>query len=95
MVKVITTSGFEFEANEHVVNDWRFAKALAGAQGSDPVRQIDSFSELIALIFGKQEEAYYKHLAEKYDGIVPTDVLGKELGYIVRELQATSETAKK
>ena len=95
MVKGVTDSGFEFEVNEKITKDFLFVKAYRLANHSDPYKQIDGFTDLVSMLFDDKEEDYYKFLKEHFDGIVPADVLGKDIGSVIRQVEKASESAKK
>ena len=95
MVKGTTDSGFEFEVNENVIKDFTFIKAYRYANSTDTYKQIDGFTDMLDLLLGDKVEDYYKFLRDHFDGIVPVDVLGRDIGSIVRDVEKNSESAKK
>ena len=66
-----TKSGFKYEIDERVINDWRLLKYIAMSESSDPSEQIKGASSLVSLLLGDQEQALMEHLADKNDGYVP------------------------
>jgi len=95
MIKGTTDSGFEFETNENIVKDFLFVKAYRMTNHKDPYKQIDGFTDMVSLLLGDLEEDYYKYLRDHFDGIVPIDVLGKDVGSIIHAIEEHSESAKK
>ncbi len=95
MVKGVTDSGFEFEANENAIKDFYFVKAYRKINHKDSNIQIDGLTDIVTLLLGDKEEEYFKFLQEHFDGIVPMDVLGKDIGSIIRVIENASESAKK
>ncbi|MBQ4177614.1 MAG: hypothetical protein II640_09120 [Lachnospiraceae bacterium] len=95
-VKGKTTSGFAFEIDSNVFKDWRFLRALrkANADGDDA---FGSSMDMVAFLFNdqKQEDRFYDHLAaQNDDGRVPIEVVGKEVGEIMKIVQEKSKEAK-
>lgn len=88
-MKGTTSSGFRFNSNDKIVNDWRFIKTLTTIEKGDEVEKLYASSQLITLLLGdKGEAALCRHVAEK-DGTVPTDKLMKEAGEILRLMRGS------
>lgn len=94
-VKGKTSSGFAFEIDSDVFKDWRFLKAVrkANANGKDA---LDASLDLVAFLFNdpKEEENFYEFLADQNGGRVPVEVVGKEVGEIMKIVQEKSKEAK-
>lgn len=94
-VKGKTSSGFSFEIDSDVFNDWRFLKAVrkSNANGKDA---LDASLDLVAFLFNdpKEEENFYEFLAGQNGGRVPVEVVGKEVGEIMKIVQEKSKEAK-
>lgn len=94
-VKGKTTSGFAFEIDSNVFKDWRFLKAVrkANTEGNEA---FEASLDMVAILFNdqKEEERFYDHLAEQNGGRVPVDVVGKEVGEIMKIVQDKSKEAK-
>ena len=81
-----TKSGFKFEFDERILNDWRFLKAVAKADdSSNPSGMLAGTVELVSMIFGDNEQALMDHIASKNDGYVPQDAIKDELLDIVEQ----------
>ena len=95
-VKGTTTSGFKFAIDADVFKDWRFLRAARKADHGTGEEQLDASLELVALLFNDpvEEENFYAFLAEKNGGRVPTEVVGTEVGEIMKVLKEKSEQAK-
>ena len=93
-VRGTTKSGFKFSVDSNVFNDWRFVRAARRVGDSEA--QIDAGLELVALLFNdpKEEERFYSFLAEKNGGRVPVEVVGTEVGEIMKVIQEKSKPAK-
>lgn len=82
-MKGTTSSGFNFDANDRITNDWRFVKALTAIEKGDDVEKLYASTQLVNLLLGeKGEAALCEHVAEE-DGTVPTDKLMREAGEIL------------
>lgn len=94
-IKGKTSSGFAFEIDSDVFKDWRFLKAVrkANANGKDA---LDASLDLVAFLFNdpKEEENFYEFLADQNGGRVPVEVVGKEVGEIMKIVQEKSKEAK-
>lgn len=94
-IKGRTSSGFAFEIDSDVFKDWRFLKAVrkANANGKDA---LDASLDLVAFLFNdpKEEENFYEFLADQNGGRVPVEVVGKEVGEIMKIVQEKSKEAK-
>ena len=95
-VKGTTTSGFKFAVDDDVFKDWRFLKAVRKMDHGTGEEQLDASLELVALLFNDpvEEERFYAYLAEKNGGRVPAEVVGTEVGEIMKILQEKSTQAK-
>ena len=83
-----TKSGFKFDFDERILNDWRFLKAVAKADNnSDPSGMLAGTVELVSMIFGDKEDELMKHIASKNDGYVPQDAIKDELLDIIQQGQ--------
>lgn len=95
-VKGKTASGFAFEIDSDVFKDWRFLKAVQDATSDDGGEQLKASMKLVKVLFNdaKQEDAFYEFLAKQNDGRVPVDVVGKEVGEIMKIITEKSKEAK-
>lgn len=82
MVSGKTKSGFEFSISEHIVDDWRVAKAIAKSQSKKEAEQISGAVEVVGLVLGDQEEALCDHI-KREDGTVPINALMDEISEIM------------
>lgn len=78
MVSGKTKSGFEFTINEHIVDDWRVAKAIAESQSKEEAKQITGAVKVVSLVLGDQEDALCEHVMRE-DGSVPINALMDEI----------------
>ena len=94
-VKGKTTSGFAFEIDSNVFKDWLFLKAVRKTT-SDGDESIDAVGDVIKTLFNDQneEDRLIEFITQKNDGRVPIDVIGKEVGEIMKIVQEKSKEAK-
>lgn len=95
MIKGTTESGYQFEVNPDIIKDFTFLRAYRNANSKDVYKQIDGFTDMVELLLGDKVEEYYAFLRDHFKGIVPTDVLGRDIGSIIRTIENESESAKK
>lgn len=88
-MKVTTRSGFKFELDERIIDDWRVVKAMTKADNTDnPEDMLRGSTELVALIFGKDEDRLVRHIMEHNDGYAPVDALKDELLSVFTRVKA-------
>ena len=79
-MKITTKSGFKFDFDERIIQDWRVIKAMGRADNTDdPEEMLAGSVELVSLIFGKDEKKLIEHIQAKNDGFAPVDVIKDEL----------------
>lgn len=86
MIKGITQSGFEFEVDPRVKQDWRLIKAIADVQSKEDDRAIEGTVKLINIILGEKEEEIISHIASLNDGYVPTAAIMAEIKDILNAI---------
>lgn len=88
-MKVTTKSGFKCEINERVLDDWRFVRAIAKSKSDDANDKLRGAIDIVSLIMGDNEEAFYKYLSSKDpDGIVSESVVTDDLVSIIDQIKA-------
>lgn len=95
-VKGTTSSGFDFSIDADVFKDWRLLKAMRKANSKDGEEQFDASFEVVSLIFNdpEEEERFYSFLADKNGGRVPAEVVGAEIGEIMKQVREKNKAAK-
>jgi hypothetical protein len=79
-MKITTKSGFKFDLDERILEDWRVISAMKKADDRDkPEDMIEGITDLVSLIFGKDEDRLVDFIAERNEGYVPVDYLKDEL----------------
>ena len=87
-MKVTTKSGFKCDINDKVLDDWRFARAVARTHSDDDNVRINGAVDLVSLILRDNEDAYYKYVEKKNDGIVSEDIVTSDLVSIIEQIKA-------
>ncbi len=83
MVKVKTKSGFKCEVDERALNDWRMVDYIGLIDSNDLTEQIEGFRGLVHLLLGDNVKALEKHIMDKNNGYIPTDIMSEELREII------------
>lgn len=81
MISGKTRSGFEFEVDERLLDDWDMCEQLTRAQSEDRAERMSGFFELGRLLLGDKLKKLKKHV--KTDGIVPVNLMIEELAEII------------
>lgn len=92
MVSGRTKSGYEFEVDERLLNDWDVCEQLTRAQSEDRTERMSGFFKLGEMILGEKLKKLKKHL--KVDGIVPVDKMAWELTEIISIVADKSREVK-
>lgn len=74
-MRVTTKSGFKCDINEHITKDWRLTRAISAAQSTEDVNvRLKAACDMVQLILGDEEEAFYKHL----ESVSPEHIVSEE-----------------
>lgn len=87
-MQVKTKSGFKCDINNKVLDDWRFARAVARTHSDDDSERINAAVDMVSLILRDNEEAYYKYVESKNGGIVSEDIVTDDLVSIIEQIKA-------
>lgn len=88
MIKGKTESGFKFEYDENNLNDMEFLDALVDAESGDESAALKSYSLMVVKLLGKeQRKKLYDHVRTEA-GIVPVELVEKELTEMMAAAQA-------
>ena len=91
-----TKSGFQFNIDERILDDWRVVDAIGLSESSDASEQIQGARTLVDLILGTEKQKLLDFLAEKNNGFVPTTEMVKVIAEIItesRELKNSQSSA--
>lgn len=83
MVKGKTKTGFKFEVDERVLEDWRLILNIERAESENLTEKVKGVTELVHLLLGNNETKLMEHIAKRNDGFVPTDEIISELASII------------
>lgn len=83
-----TKSGFEFEVNEKLKNDFRFVLALADINSNDADRQLGAAAKLASIALGEDGAKRLYEFVSEEDGTIPTD---RVMGEITEIIKASGE----
>ena len=89
-MKGTTKSGFKFNIDERIVEDWRLIDAIAMAESDEPGEQVRGTKAVADLLLGKDKESLIKFLQSKNDGFVPAT----EMTNIIAEIITTVRELK-
>lgn len=85
-----TKSGFKFDIDERIVDDWDLLEAIAMAESEDVGEQIKGSLKVADLLLGEEKEALKQFIRNKNDGYVPAAEMTNMIAEIitsVRELK--------
>lgn len=87
MVKGTTTSGFNFEIDERLAEDYRFLSSILIAEDEKEadITRLKACFDICEFIMGDQKEAFIEHIKSKNDGYVPFTVVKDEVAEIIAE----------
>lgn len=91
MAKGKTKSGFKFEVNDRIAEDWRLTLALADMDSGDESRALSGATSVVRLLLGKQEKAFYEHIKEE-DGTVPTVKVWEAVTEILQSIKPAKKS---
>lgn len=89
-MKGTTKSGFKFNIDERIIEDWRLIDAIAMAESDDPGEQVRGTKAVADLLLGKDKASLIKFIQDKNDGFVPASEMTNVIAEIittVRELK--------
>lgn len=92
-MKITTKSGFKFDFDERMVNDWRVVKAIARSENKDDHGEmVAGTADLVSLIFGADEKRLIDHIMKKNDGYAPVEALREELFDVFNKVNAAKKS---
>lgn len=80
-----TKSGFEFNIDERMLEDWRVVDAIGLSESDDPSEQIKGARTLVDLILGKEKQKLIDFIAKKNNGYVPATAMTAAIAEIITE----------
>lgn len=84
MVKGKTKSGFNFEYDERILNDYALLEAIAKFDGAETKMQsVGALTEIVDYILGDEKKRLMEHIASQNDGFRPVDKIQTEMLEII------------
>lgn len=80
-----TKSGFQFNIDERILEDWRVIDAIGLSESADASEQLQGARKLVDLILGTEKQKLYDFLTERNNGFVPTTEVVKIVTEIITE----------
>lgn len=87
MIQGKTKTGFKFEIDERILDDWRLLSSIALSESNDPSDQIRGAHELVSLVLGAKEKDLLDFIAKKNDGFVPANKVTEVITEILTEVK--------
>ena len=95
MITGTTPTGFEFEVDERVLNDYRFVEALAMAESDDSAKKLEGITTLPGLLLGtKDKKRLMEKISAENDGFIPQEVVYEEIFAIINLVSEVSKNVK-
>lgn len=96
MIEGITKTGFSFNADETVLDDWRFVKYIAKTKSKNMEEQIVATTGLVDLLLGEdEEERLMSHIAERNNGHIPQKEVINTVINMIEIMTEILKTSKK
>lgn len=84
MVKGKTSTGFEFNYDERILDDYALLEAIGRFDESNSkVSQVKALTDMIDYILGESKQKFMEHIADKNDGFRPIEAMKDELVEII------------
>lgn len=83
MVKSKTKTGFKFEIDERVLEDWRLILNIERAESTNQTERVKGVASLVHLLLGDNEAKLMEHISKNNDGFIPTDKIIEELASMI------------
>lgn len=89
MVKGKTESGFEYQYNEAIAQDWEFMKHVGAFKSDEKIDAMVGMQKAVAMLLGDQEEKLIEHVKSKNNGFAPFEEVMKEFNEILEGNKTT------
>lgn len=93
MIGGTTKTGFTFEVDERMLQDWRLTKALVKTQKGTAGEKLIGADEMISLLLGDKTDDLMSHLMELNEGFAPMDKLMEEITDIMASVKAKNSSS--
>ena len=78
-----TKSGFKFDVNEAVIDDWETMKAIADMDSGDASKVLRGTVKFVNMVLGEDEKDLVEHIRKKNKGACPQDAMYNEVMEII------------
>lgn len=84
-----TSSGFKFEVDDRIIDDWRLLEAVSDTTSEDSIVQMNGLVKCIRLMLGdKGLKDLKEHIAKSNDGYIPSTQMNAEVTDIMNACKA-------
>lgn len=84
-----TKSGFKFDVNEAMIDDWETVKAIADMDSGDASRGIQGAVKFVNMVLGEEENKLIAHIRSKNGGVCPEEIMFREVKEIINSVKET------
>ncbi len=88
-----TKTGFSFEVDEKMLDDWRLTKALVKMQDKNTVERFKGVDEALTLLLGDKADDLMDHLIKKNKGYAPIEKLTAEVNDMLNSVKAAKNSS--
>lgn len=89
-----TKTGFSFEVDEKMLNDWRLTRALVKMQDkTNTAERFKGVDEALTLLLGDKVDDLMDHLVKKNKGYAPIEKLTAEIKDIMDSVKAAKNSS--
>lgn len=78
-MKVTTKSGFEYEFDENILEDWDTMEIVVQADSDNKTEKLKGITALSRVVFGDKLEEYKHYIEEKNNGRKPVSVISEDM----------------
>lgn len=82
-----TKSGFKFDVNEAMLDDWEVVEAVADMDGEDESLKIRGMVRFVSLVLGENKKLLIDHIRSKNDGACPSETMFSEVMEIINSVK--------
>ena len=82
-----TKSGFKFDVNDAVVDDWETMKAIADMDSGDASRVLQGTVKFVNMVLGDNEAALVEHIRSKNNGVCSQESMFNEVMEIIDSMK--------
>lgn len=87
MIKGKTSTGFNFNVDERVKDDWRIVDAIVDSESEDASVKLKATKTLVDLVLGKDKEKMIQHIMKKNNGFCSSEAMTSEVTEIFNAIK--------